>query len=85
MAMKGTLSRYLLVFLLGLLSFSSCSDLDEDENAELNREIKRGLSGTWVAVSVQNEYSEPFYDVEGKGMRFLLKISGTCVSKTVLM
>ena len=63
--MKGTLSRYLLVFLLGLLPFSSCSDLDEDENAELNREIKRGLSGTWVAVSVQNEYSEPFYDVEG--------------------
>lgn len=64
--MKGTYFKYLLVFIVGIISFSSCSDWEEDENDELNREIRRELSGkTWVAISVTNENGEPFFDAEG--------------------
>ncbi len=63
--MKGKFFKYLLVFFIGIVSFSSCSDLDSEEKDAQNRKIWKALAGTWTAVSVANENGDPFFDAEG--------------------
>lgn len=70
--MKCNIFRYLVILVLGVISFSSCSDLyyeyDEDENYRLNRRIEGDLPGSWIATCVTDEYGEPLLLEDNRGV-----------------
>lgn len=63
--MKGIWYKYLMAIVIGMLSFSSCDDNDNENGENFSKNIEEELVGDWSAISVTNNINEPFLDENG--------------------
>ncbi len=64
--MKNSWYKFLMIMIVGMLSFSSCNDDDDNNGESFSQTIDKELVGVWYATAVTDKYNEPFLDNDGK-------------------